>query len=238
MKRRRFLLQTGMLGMSSCHSGETQSEVISILISKDLSKLRLYFKSAAGVKFGNVSTLHKELVNQHQQPMCIMNAGIYGPDVVPLGLHVEDGLVVQPLNIAEGTGNFYLKPNGVFWIGTDGKAAVLETHKFEAKKLSPRLAIQSGPLLVEENVIHPAFKAGSENCTIRNGIGVTSNGRVVLAISSIPMNLHDFASHFRNKLGCPNALYLDGAISQSWRKGESVENLPKQSFAGMLVVLE
>jgi uncharacterized protein YigE (DUF2233 family) len=48
---------------------------------------------------------------------------------------------------------------------------------------------------------------------IRNGVGVSNAGRVVLAISEEPVSLHEFAMLFRDALDCPNALYLDGVIS-------------------------
>ena len=30
------------------------------------------------------------------------------------------------------------------------------------------------------------------------------------------MRFYDFAAFFRDRLGCDNALYLDGAVSQLW----------------------
>lgn len=48
---------------------------------------------------------------------------------------------------------------------------------------------------------------------LRNGVGVSSVHTVVFVISEVPMNFHEFASLFRDKLGCPNGLYLDGVVS-------------------------
>ena len=42
---------------------------------------------------------------------------------------------------------------------------------------------------------------------------MVSSNRVVFAISSEPVNFHEFASLFRDSLGCANALFLDGTIS-------------------------
>lgn len=35
----------------------------------------------------------------------------------------------------------------------------------------------------------------------------------MFAIAQEPVNFHEFATHFRDALRCPDALYLDGTIS-------------------------
>jgi uncharacterized protein YigE (DUF2233 family) len=42
---------------------------------------------------------------------------------------------------------------------------------------------------------------------------VSADGKVVFAISAEAVNLYEFAVLFRDVLGCPDALYLDGVIS-------------------------
>ena len=76
-----------------------------------------------------------------------------------------------------------------------------------------QLATQSGPLLVIDGKLHPAFREGSDSWLFRNGVGVISPKRVVFAISNEPVNFHEFARLFRDSLGCSNALFLDGTIS-------------------------
>ncbi len=63
------------------------------------------------------------------------NAGIYDRKFAPLGLYVENGRTVVPLNLAHGNpaaGNFSLLPNGVFAIYPDGHAAVRTSAAFKA----------------------------------------------------------------------------------------------------------
>jgi len=67
---------------------------------------------------------------------------------------------------------------------------------------------------MQPNQVHPALNEGSKNLHIRNGVGVDNNGHVVFVISNQKTNFFDFASLFRDELGCQNALYLDGAISK------------------------
>ena len=75
------------------------------------------------------------------------------------------------------------------------------------------LATQSGPLLVRGGQVHPAFDAGSKSRLLRNGVGVASPQTVVFVISEDPVNFYEFATLFRDRLHCPDALYLDGTIS-------------------------
>ncbi len=68
-------------------------------------------------------------------------------------------------------------------------------------------------MLVQNGMFHPAFRAGSVNQLFRNGVGVPSPDVALFAISDAPLNFHEFATLFRDKLHCPNALFLDGTIS-------------------------
>ncbi|MCV3241483.1 phosphodiester glycosidase family protein [Mesorhizobium sp. ZC-5] len=138
---------------------------------------------------------------------------MYHEDLTPVGLYVSDGRLQSPLNLADGEGNFFLKPNGVFFIGNDGSAGVIETTAFAATKPEVRLATQSGPMLVIDGHIHPRFEQNGTSRFIRNGVGVRDAHTVVLAISRSEVSLGSFARLFRDALGCRNALFFDGAIS-------------------------
>ena len=76
-------------------------------------------------------------------------------------------------------------------------------------------ATQSGPMLVIDGAIHSAFKKGSINVNIRNGVGILPDNKIVFAISKEEINFYDFAEYFKN-LGCKNALYLDGFVSRMY----------------------
>jgi uncharacterized protein YigE (DUF2233 family) len=144
---------------------------------------------------------------------------------------ISDGVELRPLETASGEGNFYLAPNGVFSLG-EGGAAIVETSEW---KPGARFATQSGPLLVRRSVLHPKLTKGSSNVALRSGVGVRSPGVIVLAISRDDVNLWTFAALFRDELDCPDALYLDGAISALWAKEAGREaDLEKGPFAGIV----
>jgi uncharacterized protein YigE (DUF2233 family) len=161
------------------------------------------------------------------------NAGIFTPEFAPGGLLVSDGVTLRDLNLADGGGNFHLKPNAVFQIGDDGTAAVVDSTQYSADGV--RFATQSGPALLLGGQVHPDFREGSTNLAFRSGVGVSPDGSTVyLVLSWTLTNLHDFATLFRDQLGCDDALYLDGQISRLWVVGDGEPDVFAGPFAGMI----
>ena len=108
--------------------------------------------------------------------------------------------------------NFFKKPNGVFYIG-NGTAGILETGRFLAEKPEANFATQSGPMLIIDGAIHPAFIMNSTDRKMRNGVGVTSPTEAHFVITKDRVNFYEFARYFRDGLGCRNALFLDGGVA-------------------------
>ena len=107
----------------------------------------------------------------------------------------------------------------MFCIGAD-RFRVVESRAYDAHPPSCRFASQSGPMLVIDGKLHPRFLPGSTSRHVRNGVGVSPDGRTAtFAISERPVTFHQFASLFRDRLGAPDALYLDGSISKLYAPG-------------------
>lgn len=159
------------------------------------------------------------------------NAGIFHAPDDPVGLWVERGVVLHPIERGRGVGNFYLRPNGVFWVDGSGPH-VADTVGFELPH-GTRLATQSGPALVLEGRVHPAFDPSSTSRKVRNAVGV-DGWTVHLVLSDGPVRFHDLATLFRDGLGCSDALYLDGTISGL----SGVTPVPDHGYAGFLVVTD
>lgn len=176
--------------------------------------LRLYLDDAGGARIGTFERLGRLLAEDGRTIVFAMNAGMYHPDRRPVGLYVEEGREVSRLVTSSGPGNFGLVPNGVFCIRDEG-FGVVESRAFAADPPACRFATQSGPMLVIGGALHPRFLADSDSRYIRNGVGVSADGRrAVFVISSGPVNFHTFARLFRDGLGLPDALYFDGNISR------------------------
>lgn len=219
-------------------------------IDPKVTKLELHLSPGPDIP-NTFPDLEKRIEASGRRLVFAMNSGIYEGNFLPTGLHVSEGKTVVPLNREtftkrlpdDVTPNFYLKPNGVFFIRADGSAAVVETERYAALGENPRLATQSGPLLVEQGKIHPALQPESTSRRFRNGIGVTAGGQVVMVCSVIDpeagrTNFYRFAEFFRDVLACPDALYLDGDISYVYLRGETAPIEPTNHFAGILAVTE
>jgi uncharacterized protein YigE (DUF2233 family) len=203
-------------GCAHVSFSQEKNEDIFISYKVDLKKsdLKLYWKNDKNEKFNSIGNLKNWLEGQKKTLVFAMNGGMYMEDRTPLGLYIENKKQFRPLNKARGSGNFYLQPNGVFYITTDNKAAICETNNF-TNKGKIKYATQSGPLLVVDGAINSVFTKGSSNNNIRNGVGVLPNGEVVFAMSKSLINFYDFAKYFQD-MGCQYALYLDGFVSRTY----------------------
>jgi uncharacterized protein YigE (DUF2233 family) len=105
-----------------------------------------------------------------------------------------------------------MKPNGVFWV-EGARAGVTETARFLKARVRPAYATQSGPLLIASGRINPRIHETGRSAKIRNGVGVRDGHLVYFVVSNQPVTFHEFAHLFRERLQCPDALFLDGSIS-------------------------
>lgn len=169
--------------------------------------VRLFLTQADGSNYSHPEALPREKL------LFATNAGMFTPEYRPAGLYVENGVERVPVNTRQGGGNFHLQPNGVFWI-KNGAASVSTTQDFVKANIDPDYATQSGPMLVIAGSLNPKFNANGPSRYIRNGVGVHDATHIYFAISQEPVSFGVFARLFRDALQCPNALYLDGSISQ------------------------
>lgn len=182
-----------------------------ITVDTRAEHLELFLADETGAPFRRLDRLDAWLRSQKRQLRFAMNAGMYEPDLSPVGLFVARGHELGPLNLAEGAGNFYLKPNGVFFLTATGPR-ILRSTKYREPPAGVLLATQSGPLLLEDGVINPAFSSTSKSKHIRNGVGVRGN-EAIFVISNEPVTFYEFARYFKDRLQCRDALYFDGVVS-------------------------
>ncbi|MCI4644653.1 MAG: phosphodiester glycosidase family protein [Hyphomonadaceae bacterium] len=182
--------------------------------------ISLHLAQADGTLFGQPLALEAELREAGHEVIALTNGGMYHADRRPVGLYVEQGETLRPLVRGDGPGNFQMLPNGVFWI-ENGRAGVEETEAYAEAVRTPDFATQSGPMLVLDGEVHPAFRVASDSRFRRSGIGVSEDGRhVTLAISEQPVTFHAFASLFRDRLSIDNALFIDGKVCRLDLPGE------------------
>lgn len=208
------VLAPQMAGALTCTTDRFEGADFTACTVTASDDLRLYLDGPQGI-YGGFAALGADLDRQGMRMDFAMNAGMYGKDQTPVGLFIAAGQERHPIVTAKGPGNFGLLPNGVFCAGGPQPFAVIESRAFAQNPPACRLATQSGPMLVIGGKLHPRFLPASDSLNYRNGVGVSADGATaVFVISDDPVNFHLFARFFRDRLGLPQALYLDGSISR------------------------
>ncbi|HKH28590.1 MAG TPA: phosphodiester glycosidase family protein [Sphingomicrobium sp.] len=162
-----------------------------------------------------LADLEANLGRRAEQVAFAMNAGMYNEDGRPIGLAIVEGKQKRAINLRKAGGNFHLMPNGVFQVHKDGRAEVVTSARWKPSP-SVRLATQSGPMLVIDGKLHPAFDRDGTSRYIRNGVGIGPQGQPLFVISDGPVSLGKFARFYRDELKARNALFFDGAVSSLW----------------------
>jgi uncharacterized protein YigE (DUF2233 family) len=227
-----ILLIAGLIGFKS-NKDSDDARFISLTVDTKKEDLKLYWKNDTGEIINTFENLKTYVESKQKILLFAMNGGMYLKDHSPQGLFIEEQKTIIPLNTDSGSGNFYLKPNGVFYITADNNANVCKTNDFIVTG-QEKYATQSGPMLVINGKIHPAFKKGSKNLNIRNGVGILPDNKVLFAMSKSEINFYDFAEYFKN-MGCKNALYLDGFVSRTYLPGKNW--IQKEGNFGVIIGL-
>jgi uncharacterized protein YigE (DUF2233 family) len=194
-------------------AGGARYQVVRVDLTR--ADLRMYWRDDAGRPFGSLGALERWLAARGDTLLAATNAGIFYRTRLPAGLHVERGRELRPLNAVptppagEAPGNFFYRPNGVFFIDQDGRAHIAETAA--ARRSLPRMreATQSGPLILRGG--EPHWLIG--RALARNAVAVCSPTDVALVFAPDGVSVRDLALFIREELGCADALYLDGTIS-------------------------
>jgi uncharacterized protein YigE (DUF2233 family) len=194
--------------------------------------LRMFLNDDKGRPLKYFSGVNRHLRQRGERLLFAMNAGMFHSDFSPVGLLVVDGEETHPLNLDNDEGNFFLKPNGVFLV-CDAGARIVESSRYPSVTERVQIATQSGPMLVIDGALHPAFRENSTSRYIRNGVGILSHSEVVFAIAEQPVTLYEFATLFRNGLGCKDALFLDASVSSLY--AESLKRSDLRASLGPIV---
>jgi len=199
----------------------SKPEILSNVIDPNTQSIAFFWKNEKGEPLKSLANLKQFVESQKLTLTFAMNGGMYDKKNRPIGLYMENGLELNKLNTRQVkpnqngvVPNFYIQPNGVFYITQNKQAGICKTSDFGMVQ-DVKYATQSGPLLVIDSAINSAFRKGSDNREIRNGVGILPNNQVVFAMSKGRISFYDFADHFRS-LGCRHALFLDGVVSQTY----------------------
>lgn len=213
---RKLLLCLALLASpagAACVSTTFETAAFTFCTAQAGADVRLFLNGADEAPYGGFGPVDRALAAQGRHLVFAMNAGMFQPDLSPVGLYIEDGVETHRIVTRAGPGNFGLLPNGVFCIGKG--FSVIESRAFAKAPPACRYASQSGPMLVLDGLLHPAFQADSTSFKIRNGVGVSADGgQAWFVIAETAVTFDRFARFFRDGLGARNALFFDGSVSR------------------------
>ncbi|MEJ5105045.1 phosphodiester glycosidase family protein [Chryseobacterium sp. MYb328] len=176
--------------------------------------VKLYWKDSQNKILKSIKNLKNDVESRNEKLLFAMNGGMFEADNLPKGLYIENFKILKPIDTLQGSGNFYLQPNGIFYLTQNNEPVISETKKYK-HNTTIKYATQSGPMLLIGGKINPIFQKDSKNLNIRNGVGILENGEIIFAMSKKEINFYSFAQLFK-EMGCKNALYLDGYVSRAY----------------------
>lgn len=164
-----------------------------------------------------------------------MTGGAFGDDRRAIGYYVEDGERLSELDRGDGEGNFYMKPNGVFFGSADAWRVLATEDFFSSVRDRPQFGTQSGPMLVIGGKLHPDFEDDGASRTVRNAVGVDGQGRAHFVIADDEVSFGKIARLYRDELGVPDALLLASTTSALWNPATGRLDTGR---AGPIIVVE
>ena len=203
-------------GPSACSSASFEGVALTHCLADPAQHTisAVYGASGATGAYGTLSTFSGTV--DASTIALAMNGGAFSDDLSPKGYLVVEGDRLSELDQGDGDGNFYLKPNGVFF-GTDGRWQVLTTQQFvRTVRDRPQFGTQSGPMLLVDGELGGAISENGNSRTIRNAVGVDADGKAHFVISNAPISYGQLARFMRDELSVTDALFLDSNSSSLW----------------------
>lgn len=188
----------------------------SFVYSNKSHKIQMHHRDKSNNIYSSLSRVHTSASKKNGGVVMLTNGGMYTSTQEPEGLFVENGIEkyeMDTLNIPNL--NFYMMPNGVFYVDRFGVPRISVSNAFRKDSLV-KYATQSGPMLIINGEYHPKFNFGAPSKKIRSGVGLLDKDRCVFIISDDPVNFYEFGTVFKFLFGSDDALFLDGAISKMY----------------------
>ena len=203
-----------------------------LIYKPDLEKsdIKMYWKSEDGTAYKNIKNFISK--SSEKKILFVTNGGIYTENYTPEGLYIENYKLMSELNLRKEFGNFYMKPNGVFYI-ENGKPIISDSEEFQYNK-NISYAVQSGPLLIKNGEINKEFSSDSKSFKIRSAVGLDNENKVFFYMSKKEISFYEFSKYALDNLDCKQLLFLDGTISKMYFNGD--EDIPKQKYPFVTII--
>ncbi len=169
------LLPLAAVASAACTLTDPTLTLQSYRVDAQKERIAMYWQDRHGKAWGSLRSLLAGIDGDGRVQMA-MNGGIYDKAYAPLGLYIEDGKRLTPVNRSAGGGTSLSAP-AAYSMVENGRAKIVP---LPAYKPSPaiRYAVQSGPMLIENGVINWRLKPSASSRKLRNGVGIDKQGRV------------------------------------------------------------
>lgn len=114
------LLPLAAVASAACTLTDPTLTLQSYRVDAQKERIAMYWQDRHGKAWGSLRSLLAGIDGDGRVQMA-MNGGIYDKAYAPLGLYIEDGKRLTPVNRSAGGGNFFIRPGGVFWWKTAGR---------------------------------------------------------------------------------------------------------------------
>jgi uncharacterized protein YigE (DUF2233 family) len=144
-----FLLLSVAAAFHAFRPAHNEDRFISYIVNPKKQNVTLFYKDDDQKHFGSIQNLKTFIEQKNLKLLFAMNGGMYKKDGSPQGLYIENGKTLFPIDTLNNAhGNFYLQPNGIFYITNTNKAGISTTKNF--KNSDVKYATQSGPMLLTD----------------------------------------------------------------------------------------
>ena len=123
------LLPLAAVASAACTLTDPTLTLQSYRVDAQKERIAMYWQDRHGKAWGSLRSLLAGIDGDGRVQMA-MNGGIYDKAYAPLGLYIEDGKRLTPVNRSAGGGNFFIRPGGVFLPKAEGAADVTRLHHY------------------------------------------------------------------------------------------------------------
>ena len=124
-----FLLSVGFISFT-INRKSIDDQILTYIVDAKSQDLQFYWKNNSGENLKSIQNLKSFVESKQLKLLFAMNGGMYKKDNSPQGLFIENKKTLSFIDTSDGEGNFYLKPNGVFYITSDNNPFVCKTGDF------------------------------------------------------------------------------------------------------------
>ena len=185
------------------------------ICSPHQGRIEIRTADSDGLPYRSFAALEASLGQRSEQVQFAMNGGMFDKEGHAIGLSIEDGRELHPINVRNGPRQF---PPQAQWGVPRPPRRPRRSRREHRLRALPRRRLRDaiGADAVIDGEIHPTFEVDGPSRYERNGVGIDPKGQPVFAISQEGVSFGKFGRLFRDRLGARNALYLDGSVSSLW----------------------